>query len=88
MEVQCQHLNQVQAVTPSTEGCEECLKRGDTWIHLRICRICGHIGCCDASKNRHATKHFHDTQHPIIQSYEPGEEWGFCYIDYIFFESL
>ena len=54
---------------------------GDTWVHLRLCLTCGHVGCCDSSKNKHATKHFHATNHPIIQSFEPGEDWGWCYID-------
>lgn len=56
-------------VTPSADGCEDCLKIGDSWVHLRLCLICGHVGCCDSSKNKHATKHFHSTKHPIIQSF-------------------
>jgi uncharacterized UBP type Zn finger protein len=85
---QCTHLDQRQTVTPSADGCEECLEIGDTWVHLRLCEICGHVGCCDNSKNRHATRHFQATQHPIISSFEPGETWGYCYVDDIFFESL
>src|SRR5215469_8977528 len=81
MAKQCRHLNQIREVTPSANGCEDCLRIGDTWVHLRICLICGHVGCCDDSKNKHATKHFHATNHPIIQSFEPGENWGWCYID-------
>ena len=78
----CTHLDQIRDVTPGTpEGCEECLQMGDTWVHLRMCLICGHVGCCDASRNKHATKHFHDTDHPIIQSFERGEDWMWCYID-------
>jgi uncharacterized UBP type Zn finger protein len=78
----CTHLDQIREVTPRTpEGCEECLATGDTWVHLRLCMICGHVGCCDDSKNRHATKHFHATNHPIIRSFEPREDWGWCYID-------
>jgi uncharacterized UBP type Zn finger protein len=78
----CTHLNQVRDVTPGTpNGCEECLKTGDRWVHLRLCLECGHVGCCDSSKNKHATKHFHTTRHPIMQSFEPGESWGWCYID-------
>lgn len=84
----CAHLNQVREVTPSADGCEECLKTNDTWVHLRLCEICGHVGCCDNSKNKHATKHFHATKHPIIKSFESGEEWGYCYVDRVFFESL
>jgi uncharacterized UBP type Zn finger protein len=85
---QCVHLDQIRAVTPSAEGCEDCLKTGDTWVHLRVCETCGYIGCCDSSPNKHATKHFHATLHPIIKSFEPGEDWGYCYPDDLFFESL
>jgi uncharacterized UBP type Zn finger protein len=84
----CTHLAQIHEVTPSAQGCEDCLKTGDAWVHLRLCKSCGHVGCCDSSPNRHATKHFHQTQHPIIKSFEPGEEWGYCYVDDAFFESL
>ena len=84
----CSHLDEIRAVTPSADGCEDCLKTGDTWVHLRLCETCGHVGCCDSSKNRHATKHFRQTQHPVIKSFEPGEEWGYCYADDLFVESL
>lgn len=77
----CNHLNLLKEVTPSKDGCEECLVLGDRWVHLRICQVCGHVGCCDSSKNKHSTKHFHSTNHPIIKSFEPGEDWGWCYID-------
>jgi uncharacterized UBP type Zn finger protein len=77
----CTHLGQVQDVKPRTRGCEECLKKGDRWVHLRLCLSCGHVGCCDSSKNRHATQHFRATTHPIVRSIEPGEDWGWCYID-------
>jgi uncharacterized UBP type Zn finger protein len=77
----CTHLDQVQQVTPSAEGCEECLKTGGWWLHLRICLICGHVGCCDSSPNKHASKHFHDTGHPLMQSFQPGEDWVWCFID-------
>jgi len=82
----CSHLDQIQDVTPSAQGCEECLQMGDRWVHLRICKICGHVGCCDNSKNKHATKHFHSTGHPIIQSFQPGETWLYCYPDELMFE--
>jgi uncharacterized UBP type Zn finger protein len=82
----CTHLDQIRDVAPSAPGCEECLASGDTWVHLRICRSCGHVGCCDNSKNKHATKHFHSTVHPIIQSFEPGEDWLWCYVDELAFE--
>ena len=77
----CAHFNHVRPVRPSAPGCEECLKMGDEWVHLRLCMECGHVGCCDDSKNKHATKHFHHSKHPIIRSIEPGEEWGWCYED-------
>ncbi len=77
----CSHRGQIQDVTPSAQGCEDCLKTGDTWVHLRLCLICGHVGCCDNSKNKHATQHFHDSGHPLIQSFEPGEDWIWCYVD-------
>jgi uncharacterized UBP type Zn finger protein len=80
--IECPHVNRIRNVKPRTpQGCEECLKLGDTWVHLRVCLTCGHVGCCDSSPNKHATKHFHATRHPIIKSFEPGEDWGWCYID-------
>src|SRR3954453_17421063 len=87
MEKTCTHLNQIRQVTPSAAGCEDCLKTGDSWVHLRLCLVCGHVGCCDSSKNKHATKHYHDTSHPIIKSFEPGENWKWCYIDELFMSS-
>ena len=77
----CAHVATIQPVTPSGNGCQECLKLGDSWVHLRLCMTCGHVGCCDDSKNKHATKHFRAVQHPIIRSFEPGEDWGWCYVD-------
>jgi uncharacterized UBP type Zn finger protein len=77
----CSHLDQIKDVVPSADGCEDCLKTGDSWVHLRLCLTCGHVGCCDQSKNKHATKHFHTTHHPIIKSIEPGEDWMWCYVD-------
>ena len=79
----CPHVELIQDVTPSAVGCEDCLKIGDTWVHLRICLICGHVGCCDQSKNKHATKHYHASGHPIVQSLEPGEDWRWCYVDQV-----
>lgn len=64
---------------PLSRGCEECIALGDSWVHLRLCVHCGHIGCCDDSKNRHATKHHGATGHPVIQSFQPGESWLWCY---------
>ncbi len=80
----CSHTDQIEPVTPSAQGCEECLKLEDSWVHLRLCRTCGHVGCCNSSKNKHAQKHFNQTAHPIIQSFEPNENWLWCYIDEIY----
>ncbi|HET9341488.1 MAG TPA: UBP-type zinc finger domain-containing protein [Candidatus Eremiobacteraceae bacterium] len=80
---QCTHLDSIRDVTPSSRGCEDCLKIGDDWLHLRECLTCGHVGCCDQSKNKHATKHFRSSNHPIMASFEPGEDWKWCYIDEI-----
>jgi CPA2 family monovalent cation:H+ antiporter-2 len=77
----CSHLDQTRPVLPSARGCEDCLRIGDSWVHLRICMTCGHVGCCDSSKNKHATGHSHGTGHPIIKSLEPGEDWAWCYPD-------
>ncbi|HEX7810970.1 MAG TPA: UBP-type zinc finger domain-containing protein [Burkholderiales bacterium] len=81
MPARCTHLDFVKTGLPNSKGCEECLAMGDTWVHLRLCRTCGHVGCCDSSKNRHATKHFKATQHPIVTSMERGEDWSWCYVD-------
>ena len=80
MATNCTHLDQIHDVQPSAQGCEDCLRTGDTWVHLRECLICGHVGCCDSSKNKHATKHFHAMEHPLVQSFGPGEDWIFCYV--------
>jgi len=82
----CKHLKEEHQVTPSEKGCKECLEMGDTWVHLRLCMECGHVGCCDSSKNKHATKHFHATKHPVVRSFEPGENWRWCYADEIYAE--
>ena len=77
----CSHIQGVQVVTPSAHGCEQCLRDGTEWVHLRLCRTCGHVGCCDDSDQRHATKHFHETAHPVIECYDPPDDWGWCYVD-------
>jgi hypothetical protein len=77
----CKHTSTIREVVPSARGCEECLKIGSMWVHLRLCRACGHVGCCDDSQHRHATAHFHASGHPIIEGYDPPEGWGWCYID-------
>jgi uncharacterized UBP type Zn finger protein len=83
----CTHLDTITDAPPSdAAGCHECLQIGSRWVHLRMCRQCGHIGCCDNSPNRHATAHFHAEGHPIIRSFEPGETWFWCYVDETGFE--
>ena len=83
----CSHLDAVVEVNPSSEGCEDCLRDGGQWVHLRMCMSCGHVGCCDSSPNRHATAHWMTSRdHPIIRSYEPGEDWWWCYEDQLGFE--
>jgi hypothetical protein len=82
----CAHLDVIQDVSPSGTGCEECLAHGGRWVHLRMCQACGHIGCCDSSPGRHATGHFQSTGHELIRSYEPGEDWYWCYVDEVAFE--
>jgi hypothetical protein len=83
----CTHLNYIRNVSPRSSGCEECLAAGrHDWVHLRMCQFCGHIGCCDNSPGRHATAHFYATMHPIIRSFEPGEDWFWCYVDQLMFE--
>ena len=83
----CTHLDAIAEVTPSSDGCEDCLRIGGHWVHLRICMTCGHVGCCDSSPNRHATAHWRANRtHPIIRSFEPGEGWWWCYEDELGFE--
>jgi uncharacterized UBP type Zn finger protein len=77
----CEHIHQVQNVQPGAQGCEECLKSGDRWVNLRMCLICGHVGCCDSSKNRHATRHYNNTRHPLVRSFLSEDHWVWCYID-------
>jgi hypothetical protein len=75
------HLSAIRPVTPHANGCEECLAIGSPWVHLRLCMSCGHVGCCDSSPNRHARRHAFAQDHPIVQSFEPGESWRWCYLD-------
>ncbi len=79
----CSHLNQVEItqLPESVDGCEECLRDGGVWLHLRICLTCGHVGCCDDSPSRHASQHAREISHPLIRSLEPGEDWSYCYVD-------
>jgi hypothetical protein len=83
MALECTHLDQVKFTKPDKHVCEDCIKTGDSWVHLRMCLECGHVGCCDSSKNKHATKHYHRSKHPLIRSIEPGETWTWCYVDEI-----
>ncbi|MET0209292.1 MAG: UBP-type zinc finger domain-containing protein [Burkholderiaceae bacterium] len=77
----CRHLDQIVVTTTGTRVCVDCVKLGDNWVHLRLCMSCGHVGCCDSSKNRHASRHFLRTGHPLVRSIEPGERWIWCYAD-------
>jgi uncharacterized UBP type Zn finger protein len=83
----CSHVRSIQIFDPPVEiaGCEECLKLGMRWVHLRMCQDCGHIGCCDNSEGKHATAHYGETGHPVIRSVEPGEDWSWCYEDQLMF---
>lgn len=80
---ECQHVNQIQDVKPNAQGCEVCLRTGGWWVNLRLCRICGHVGCCDDSPGKHATQHFHETGHPVIQLGIGGGEDLWCYVDQV-----
>jgi uncharacterized UBP type Zn finger protein len=88
----CSHLRSAadrdQGVQPSAHGCTECLASGGVWVHLRLCLTCGHVGCCDSSPNKHATKHHHATKHPVIRVFEPDEAWAYCYPDDAFVDQL
>jgi uncharacterized UBP type Zn finger protein len=81
----CTHVGALPGeVTPSGTGCQECLATGMSWLHLRICLSCGQVGCCDQSPGKHTTAHFHESGHPVIQSYEPDEDWRWCYVDEVY----
>ena len=77
----CDHLGGINEFPGKQRVCEDCVKIGGQWVHLRLCLECGHVGCCDSSPNRHATKHYHQTHHAVMRSYEPGEDWGWCFVD-------
>ena len=77
----CTHLQHPGTAAPRARGCEECLASGDQWVELRACLTCGHVGCCDSSRNKHATRHFQATEHPVIRTAQPGEDWRWCYVD-------
>ena len=82
----CTHVDLGTPVEPSATGCEDCLRMGARWVHLRLCMTCGHVGCCDSSPNRHATAHWRATEHPVVRSYEPGEDWWWCFPDGVLFD--
>ena len=84
---ECPHVREVNIVVPhDVNGCEDCLKTGSWWVHLRACLSCGYVGCCDSSPNKHASKHVKASGHPIAKSMEPGEDWAYCYMDDTFME--
>jgi hypothetical protein len=87
MTATCTHLDRIELVQlpESIEGCEDCLRMGGSWVHLRMCQTCGHVGCCDSSPNRHASAHARDEEHPIVRSAERGENWSWCYVDEVAF---
>jgi hypothetical protein len=86
----CHHFDRLKPVPSASasyaKGCEDCVKMGGTWVHLRECLVCGHVACCDSSPHRHATAHFHETKHAVMRSVEPGEDWGWCYVDEVMVE--
>ena len=82
----CEHVVEIQQVTPRTSGCEECIALGEQWNELRVCLSCGHVGCCEDSPHAHAFQHFNSTGHPLIAPFDRGETWGWCYIDRRYFE--
>jgi len=81
----CNHVDQIRDVIPQADGCVTCLESGGTWVHLRLCATCGYVGCCDSSPNKHASAHARTTDHPIVQSFEPEEDWFWCYVDEVGF---
>lgn len=84
--MECTHFDELEPVKRSGNGCVECLSSGGHWVHLRECLVCGHVGCCDSSPGKHATKHFHQTKHAVMRSIEAGERWGWCYVDEVMVE--
>lgn len=86
-DARCAHVAETQIVKPhDVNGCEECLKAGGWWVHLRSCLVCGYVGCCDDSPSKHATAHFRHSGHALIRSLEPGEDWAWCYVDHVMIE--
>lgn len=85
--MECRHLDQIEVTETDKDVCEECAKTGDSWVHLRMCLLCGKVGCCDSSKNKHARKHYQVTGHPLVRSVEPKETWRYCYEDRLYLNS-
>jgi uncharacterized UBP type Zn finger protein len=83
MAQECTHLDQIKIIHTDKRVCEDCIKTGDSWVHLRLCLSCGHVGCCDSSPNKHASKHYGASGHPLVRSIEPGETWTWCYVDQV-----
>ncbi|MAL18462.1 MAG: hypothetical protein CL670_03310 [Balneola sp.] len=81
----CTHKDSITVTSTSIDVCQDCVEQGDSWVHIRMCMSCGYVGCCDSSKNKHARAHFEESNHPIIRSIEPGEDWRWCYIDELYF---
>lgn len=84
----CGHFDGADHIEPAATVCQECLDIGSRWVHLRQCLVCGHVGCCDSSRNRHASKHYRAAGHPVVRSLEPGESWGYCFVDDLFVERI
>jgi uncharacterized UBP type Zn finger protein len=84
----CEHFEQVKFVSTDVHECAECVAIGSGWVHLRLCMICGHVGCCDSSPNKHASKHFRATGDPVMRSIEPNDDWGYCFVDDSWVEGL
>jgi uncharacterized UBP type Zn finger protein len=84
----CKHFDAAAFIQPTATACKECVELGSEWVHLRQCLVCGHVGCCDSSPNRHASNHVRVSDHPVVRSLEPGEYWGYCYVDDLFLEEI
>ncbi|MDX1639383.1 MAG: UBP-type zinc finger domain-containing protein [Balneolaceae bacterium] len=85
--MKCTHIDQISVTETDITVCPKCQEQGDTWVHLRMCLVCGEVGCCDSSKNKHARAHYEETGHPLIRSIEPGETWRYCYEDRLYLNS-
>ena len=84
----CDHFEDASILTTDVHECRECVEIGSGWVHLRLCLVCGHVGCCDSSPNKHASKHFRSSGDAVMRSIEPGEDWGYCFVDDAWVEGL